>query len=173
MSQVNPNSIEEMEVITAGAGVEFSRAQGGFARIIQKQGSNEFEGVVRVLLPFRARSTATARGDYSNLDDPGFDWYQPSVQVSGPIVKDKLWYRLSHEYIKQRDPGQHRRRHRRHRRSTQGDPLRPAHLAGLAAQQAGLPVPVRPAGDRQLRHQLADAAGIVASATSGAVTPGR
>jgi Ca-activated chloride channel family protein len=31
MSPVNPNSIEEMEVITAGAGAEFSRAQGGFA----------------------------------------------------------------------------------------------------------------------------------------------
>ena len=45
MSRINPNSIEEIEVITAGAGVEFGRAQGGFARILQKQGSNEHEGV--------------------------------------------------------------------------------------------------------------------------------
>ncbi len=48
MSRINPNSIEEMEVITAGAGVEFGRAQGGFARIIQKQGSNTHEGVVEM-----------------------------------------------------------------------------------------------------------------------------
>ena len=33
MSRVNPNSIAKMEVITAGAGVEFGRAQGGFARV--------------------------------------------------------------------------------------------------------------------------------------------
>jgi hypothetical protein len=103
MSQVNPNSIEEMEVITAGAGVEFSRAQGGFARIIQKQGSNEFEGVFE----FYWRSSkldGDGAGDFSNLPDLGFDWYQPSIQVSGPIIKDKLWYRLSHEYIDQEIP---------------------------------------------------------------------
>jgi len=103
MSQVNPNSIEEMEVITAGAGVEFSRAQGGFARIIQKQGSNEFEGVFE----FYYRSSkldGDGAGDFSNLPDLGFDWYQPSVQVSGPIIKDKLWYRLSHELIDQEIP---------------------------------------------------------------------
>ena len=46
LSRVNPNSIEEMEVVTAGAGVEFGRAQGGFANIIQKQGSNRHEGIV-------------------------------------------------------------------------------------------------------------------------------
>jgi hypothetical protein len=40
MSSVNPDSIEEMEVVTAGASVELSRAQGS-ARIVQGQGSNE------------------------------------------------------------------------------------------------------------------------------------
>ena len=35
---------------------------------------------------------------------PAFDWFQPSVQVSGPIVRDKLWYRLSHEYIDVDEP---------------------------------------------------------------------
>ena len=40
MSRVNPNSIEEMEAITAGVGVAFGRAQGGFSRIVQKQGGS-------------------------------------------------------------------------------------------------------------------------------------
>jgi hypothetical protein len=100
---VNPNSIEEMEVITAGASVEFSRAQGGFARILQKQGSNEFEGVFE----YYYRSSALdgdGAGDFSNLPDQEFDWHQPSFQVSGPIIKDKLWYRLSHERIDQELP---------------------------------------------------------------------
>jgi len=103
MSNVNPNSIEEMEVITAGASVEFSRAQAGFARIIQKQGSNEFEGVFE----FYYRSSlldGDGAADRDATDEPDFDWFQPSFQVSGPIVKDKLWYRLSHEWINQELP---------------------------------------------------------------------
>jgi hypothetical protein len=98
MAQINPNSIEEMEVITAGASVEFSRAQGGFARILQKQGSNQFEGVFE----FYYRSSVldgNGAEDRNKTQDPSFDWYQPAFQLSGPIVRDKLWYRLSHEWI--------------------------------------------------------------------------
>ena len=103
MSQVNPNSIEEMEVITAGAGVEFSRAQGGFANILQKQGSNEFEGVFELF--WRTSKLDGDGGGPSNaVTDPEFDSIQPSIQVSGPIVKDKLWYRLSHEWISLETP---------------------------------------------------------------------
>jgi len=103
MSRVNPNSIEEMEVITAGAGAEFSRAQGGFARILQKQGNNDLEGVFE--LYYRSsKLDGDGAGDDSNVPTLGFDTYQPSVQVSGPIVKDKLWYRLSHEWVERERP---------------------------------------------------------------------
>jgi len=103
MSEVNPNSIEEMEVITAGAGVEFSRAQGGFARILQKQGSNEFEGVVEMYFRSSILDGSGATND-DKTSDPEFDWIQPAFQVSGPIVKDRLWYRLSHEWIQRELP---------------------------------------------------------------------
>ena len=42
LTNINIDSIEEIEVITAGAGVEFGRAQGGFANVVEKQGSNQF-----------------------------------------------------------------------------------------------------------------------------------
>ena len=106
MSRVNPNSIEEMEVITAGAGVEFGRAQGGVARIVQKQGNNEHEG----LFEFYYRSNildGTGAGSDSALDDlnePEFTWLQPAFQLTGPILRDKLWYRLSHEYRRIDEP---------------------------------------------------------------------
>ena len=35
---------------------------------------------------------------------PDFHIYQPSLQVSGPIVKDQLWYRFSGELIRREDP---------------------------------------------------------------------
>ena len=104
MSQVNPNSIEEMEVITAGAGAEFSRAQGGFANIIQKQGSNEFEGVFEFYYRSHLLDGTGAADPAPSLPKVEFQDLQPSFQLSGPLLKDRLWYRLSHEFIDRERP---------------------------------------------------------------------
>ena len=70
-------------------------------------GQQRVRGRLRVLLPFEQAGRRRG-GRLLQPARPGFDWYQPSVQVSGPIVKDKLWYRLSHELIDQERPGQRR-----------------------------------------------------------------
>jgi hypothetical protein len=103
LNLVTSDSIEDLTVITAGAGAEFGRAQGGFAQIIQKQGSNDFEGVFGMLYASSALDGNGASSVPNNLV-PDFYLYQPSLQVSGPIVKDKLWYRLSQEVIRREDP---------------------------------------------------------------------
>jgi outer membrane receptor protein involved in Fe transport len=103
LNQVASDSIEEITVVTAGAGVEYGRAQGGFAQIIQKQGSNDFEGVFGMLYSSHVLDGSGATGLARN-QLPDFYRYQPSLQVSGPIIKDKLWYRLSQEYIQREDP---------------------------------------------------------------------
>jgi Ca-activated chloride channel family protein len=64
MSQVNPNSIDEMEVIAAGAGVEFSRAQGGFARIAVERGPEDFE--------LRSRNERWNAEGYRPIEDNSF-----------------------------------------------------------------------------------------------------
>jgi len=99
LTNINYDSIEEVEVITAGAGVEYGRAQGGFANVIEKQGSNQFEGVFN----FTFRTSALDGNGASNTpekDIQDFEWIQPSIQISGPIMRDKLWYRLSHDWRK-------------------------------------------------------------------------
>ena len=96
LSRISPNSIEEMEVITAGAGVEFGRAQGGFARIIQKQGSNTHEGVFEFYWQ-TSKLDGSGAQTLTALPDPEFDTFQPLIQFSGPLKKDKLWYRASYE----------------------------------------------------------------------------
>jgi hypothetical protein len=100
---VNADSIEDLTVVTAGAGAEYSRAQGGFAQIVQKQGSNDFEGVAGMIYSSHLVDGSGATGVASAFL-PDFYLYQPSVQVSGPIVRDRLWYRLSEEYIDRQDP---------------------------------------------------------------------
>ena len=104
MNEVNPDSIEEIEVITAGAGVEFGRAQGGFANIVQKQGSNDFEGTFNFL--FKSSLLDGEAASFPGAKTPSYKHLEPAIQLSGPIIKDKLWYRLSHEYIRREDPTQ-------------------------------------------------------------------
>lgn len=97
MNVINMDTIEEVEVITSGAGVEHRRAQGGFANIIQSQGSNDFEGAFSMLY----RSNALDGNGATNLPKsrlPEFEVRRPALVVSGPIIRDKLWYRLAHEY---------------------------------------------------------------------------
>jgi len=101
--EVNMDSIEEIEVITAGAGPAFGRAQGGFANIIQKQGSNEREGVFTFLFQSSVFDGDGA-GNTPRLRKPEFQTLRPSVQFTGPIIKDKLWYALSHDYIDRETP---------------------------------------------------------------------
>ncbi len=98
MSDVNPDAIEEIEVITGGAGAEFSRAQGGFAKITTKQGSNEFSGSFN----FIYRSKLLDGNGASDLPTDLFNdykWYNPALQLSGAIIKDKLFWAVSHEYF--------------------------------------------------------------------------
>jgi hypothetical protein len=103
LNVVNFDSIEEVEVITAGAGAEYGRAQGGFANIIQKQGSNDFEGTFNFLY----RSSKLDGNGASNIPASRlgeFESVRPAISLSGPIVRDKLWYRLNHEYVKEDEP---------------------------------------------------------------------
>lgn len=103
LSWINLDSIETLEILTSGAGVEFGRAQGGFARIIQKQGTNDFSGIFSMI--YRSSEIDGAYSpDVPEELQPEFKWEQPSATISGPIVKDRLWFRLSHEYLKNEEP---------------------------------------------------------------------
>ncbi|MCP3981241.1 MAG: TonB-dependent receptor [bacterium] len=103
LARINSESIEEIEIITAAAGVEYGRASGGFARVLQKQGSNELEGVASFLYA-SSELDRDGGGTNSVVEVPDFEWLQPAFHISGPIVKDRMWFRLSHEYIDREQP---------------------------------------------------------------------
>jgi outer membrane receptor protein involved in Fe transport len=111
--QLNIESIQEIEVKTAGAPAEFGRAQGGFANIVTRSGGNDFEGAFK----FYWRGSALD-GDGAGIDDPSlhggvgehglrditFNDYLPFVSFSGPIVRDKAWFFVTLEWIHKEDP---------------------------------------------------------------------
>src|SRR5437867_241701 len=112
--QLNIESIEQIEVITSGATAEFGRAQGGFANIITKSGGNDFQGSFK----FFMRSD-TLDGDGAGIDPPepraglgevqslrelSFTDYYPFLSLSGPLVRDKIWYYLANAFVQVETP---------------------------------------------------------------------
>ncbi len=111
---LNTESIEEIEVITSGAGAQFSRAQGGFVNIVTKSGGNEFKGT----FTFQMRTNkldgdgagvdqSELRGGLGETDgfrDLEFTNLSPYLSLSGAIVKDHLWYLFAPEYIQEEFP---------------------------------------------------------------------
>ena len=111
---LNIESIQELEVITSAATAQYSRAQGGFASILTKSGGNEFQGTFK----FYARSDRLD-GDGAGVEDPElsgglqgdkaytnqhFTDLMPFLSLSGAVVRDKLWYYVSLEYIHEEAP---------------------------------------------------------------------
>jgi len=103
LSFVNTDSIEQMEIIDRGAGVEFGGKSGGFGRVLQKQGGNQFEGTFSYLYR-SSKFDGAGAGDLVQGETPAFEWNQPSVQLTGPLIRDRMWFRLSHGYIARDDP---------------------------------------------------------------------
>jgi outer membrane receptor protein involved in Fe transport len=104
MTRINSDSIEELEILAVGAGVEYGRALGGFGRVLQNWGSNEQEISLNLLYRGSILDGDGASDFTGALAAPDFDSYEISLQLSGPIVKDKLFYRFSHEVIDQENP---------------------------------------------------------------------
>jgi hypothetical protein len=112
-AQLNIESIQEIEVKTAGASAEFGRAQGGFANILTKSGGNDFEGAFKFFWRGSALDGDGAGQDPAELHggigeiglrDLTFNDYLPFLSLSGPIVKDKAWYFATIEYIQKEEP---------------------------------------------------------------------
>jgi outer membrane receptor protein involved in Fe transport len=106
---LNLDAIEEIEVITAGASAEYGRADGGFANIITKSGGNDMEGTFRLV--WRG---AILDGDGAGENNDTFFGSQAGevdlrdlksyLTLGGAIVRDKLWYFASAQYIDQDAP---------------------------------------------------------------------
>ncbi|NJN64117.1 MAG: TonB-dependent receptor [Acidobacteria bacterium] len=100
LSSINPDAIDEIQIIDSGADATFGGAIGGFGRIKYKTGGNEFEGSTT----FYFRDSVfdnDAAGGRAPLD---YYVYRPAVYLSGPIVRDKVWFTVSHEMIKAQFP---------------------------------------------------------------------
>ncbi|HKR60076.1 MAG TPA: TonB-dependent receptor, partial [Pyrinomonadaceae bacterium] len=111
--------VQEVQVKSSGFDAEFGGATGGVINVVTKSGGNEFHGEIGVQFEtsnLSARQTLTGKVANSDpqyqanpliqgtsasllsyINPPGDSFFNtfPSVTVSGPIVKNRLWFLAS------------------------------------------------------------------------------
>jgi outer membrane receptor protein involved in Fe transport len=94
---VENTSVEELQVVTGAFNAEYGQALSGIVNVVTRDGSNEFSG-----------SVSAFTGDYLSADDDlflGIDDVSPVAvrnvegNLSGPVVRDRLWFFVSGRYF--------------------------------------------------------------------------
>jgi carboxypeptidase family protein/TonB-dependent receptor-like protein len=96
------DSVQEFRVITSNFSAEYGRATGGIINVTTKAGTNDFHGT---LFEFN-RVSALASNDFDNnargFDKDVFTRNQFGYSAGGRIIKDKLFFFNSTEWIRVR-----------------------------------------------------------------------
>ena len=98
----NTDAIEEIEVLSLGAPAEYGNLTGAVFNVVTRMGSNAFHGDVNA---YYQNQGLTSRNTTDEEDDGlpyNRDKYNDlTLQLSGPLVHDKVWFFGSYQY--QRD----------------------------------------------------------------------
>jgi hypothetical protein len=93
-------SIDEFQIITNGYDVEYGQYSGGLVNVVTRGGQNTFQGTGYI----NFRSDNLTANDFEDEDPADFSATQFSVSLSGPIVQDKLFYLVSLDGQRRREP---------------------------------------------------------------------
>lgn len=100
----NTDAIEEVQVLSLGAPADYGNLGGAVFNIVTRQGSNAFRGDANF---YYQNQSLTSRNTTDEQDD-GLpynrnEFKDSTVQLGGPIAKDKLWFFGSFQYQKDAD----------------------------------------------------------------------
>ncbi len=100
--------VNEIQVKSSGFNAEYGGATGGVINVVTKGGNNEFHGDFGVAFepsklqgatrPTLIRFTTAAPQQIEQFTAPKAQWtnFFPSLNLSGPIIKDKVWFLASY-----------------------------------------------------------------------------
>jgi len=100
---VSWDTVEEVEIVTGGVGVETFQGIGGAINIVTKSGGNRLSGEAQlyytnkhlshsVVPPDKLQAVGSSLPAIPNLD------YDLSLTLGGPIIKDKIWFLANYRY---------------------------------------------------------------------------
>ncbi len=90
----NYEAIQEIDVKTAGAGAEYGTARSSFMSIVTKSGGNTLQMSTFAQIQPRSFNWTNVEGGAANK----VSYFIPNITLSGPILKDKLWFLASYKY---------------------------------------------------------------------------
>jgi Carboxypeptidase regulatory-like domain/TonB dependent receptor len=104
-STMSQEAVQEFQINRSNFSAEFGRAGGGLINIVSKSGSNRFNGSV---FAFMRNQALDARNPFAfgpnNSDiDPPYKRLQAGFILGGPIKKDRTFFFLSYEGLRQRE----------------------------------------------------------------------
>ena len=96
------DSVQEFSVITSNFSAQYGRASGGVVNVATKSGTNQFRGTVYEFFRNDGLSANTFDNNANEIEQGKFDRHQMGFSVGGPVVKDKVHFFASGEYIRVR-----------------------------------------------------------------------
>jgi hypothetical protein len=101
-AQFNEDSIMEFQVITAGYKAEFGHGSGGVINVVSKSGTNQWHGTGSLFhRNYKLDSADISDANAVHQGTPFLLRWDPSVQIGGPIIKDKIFFFGSAERIRE------------------------------------------------------------------------
>jgi outer membrane receptor protein involved in Fe transport len=100
----NVDAIGEVEIVTLGAPAEYGNVQGAVFNVITRQGTNAFHGDVN----FYFQDQGLTGRNTSPQEDGGLPYHRDgyrdlTLQLSGPVLSDRLFFFASYEHLRDRD----------------------------------------------------------------------
>jgi outer membrane receptor protein involved in Fe transport len=96
---INPDMIEEIQVLGIGAPAEYGNMLGAALNVVTKSGSNQLKGGVNAY--WFDDSLVDSDINYSESEFPEYhqeEFWDVSATLGGPIMKDRLWFIAAYEY---------------------------------------------------------------------------
>jgi hypothetical protein len=100
----NTDAIEEIQVLSLGAPADYGNLGGAVFNVVTRQGSNAFHGDANFYLQNQSltgRNTTDAQDGRQPYHRAEFK--DTTLQLGGPVMKDKLWFFGSFQYQKDAD----------------------------------------------------------------------
>jgi len=97
-SNINSEIIQELSVITGAIPAQYAGASGLLSRVITKSGGDEFSGSLNYYL-----QNDSLVADNDNLEGADFSDFDTAFTLGGPIIKEKLWFFLSHQILERKE----------------------------------------------------------------------
>lgn len=100
----NTDAIEEVQVLSLGAPADYGNLAGAVFNVVTRQGSNSFRGDANFYYQNQSltgRNTTDAQDD--GLPYNRDEFKDTTVQLGGPVLKDRFWFFGSFQYQKDAD----------------------------------------------------------------------